>query len=116
MARAVGSWKFVIFQSALIVAWITANVWLLTHPFDRFPFVLLNLAFSTQAAYAAPILQLSGNRQDKRLEQLTETTNKLVRQALRNDELQTQMAQNELDVLKALLDLVQAHDPDSRGQ
>lgn len=57
-----GSWKFVIIQSIVVVVWVSGNVWLIFH-FDPFPFILLNLAFSTQAAYAAPLILLAGNRQ-----------------------------------------------------
>lgn len=57
-----GSWAFIIIQTVLVALWIGANIWLLTQPFDPFPFILLNLAFSTQAAYAAPLILLAGNR------------------------------------------------------
>jgi uncharacterized membrane protein len=57
-----GSWAFIAIQTAIVVLWVAANIWLLTQPFDPFPFILLNLAFSTQAAYAAPLILLAGNR------------------------------------------------------
>ncbi|MBI2781537.1 MAG: DUF1003 domain-containing protein [Chloroflexi bacterium] len=57
-----GSWKFIIVQTVIVVIWIGGNIWLLFH-FDPYPFILLNLAFSTQAAYAAPLILLAGNRQ-----------------------------------------------------
>ncbi len=60
-----GSWRFLIIQSIVVVAWIAGNIVLLFH-FDPFPFILLNLAFSTQAAYAAPLILLAGNRQSIR--------------------------------------------------
>jgi uncharacterized membrane protein len=56
-----GSWRFLIIQTAVVVLWIAGNVALLFH-FDAYPFILLNLAFSTQAAYAAPLILLAGNR------------------------------------------------------
>ena len=56
-----GSWKFIVLQTLVVLAWITANVLVLLH-FDPYPFILLNLAFSTQAAYAAPLILLAGNR------------------------------------------------------
>ncbi len=56
-----GSWRFLILQTILVAIWIGGNVWLLFH-FDPYPFILLNLAFSTQAAYAAPLILLAGNR------------------------------------------------------
>jgi uncharacterized membrane protein len=57
-----GSWKFIIVQTVIVTIWIVGNVALLFH-FDIYPFILLNLAFSTQAAYAAPLILLAGNRQ-----------------------------------------------------
>ncbi len=60
-----GSWRFVLIQSGIVVAWIAGNIILLFR-FDPYPFILLNLAFSTQAAYAAPLILLAGNRAAKR--------------------------------------------------
>jgi uncharacterized membrane protein len=57
-----GSWKFILIQTVIVLIWITGNIVLLFH-FDPYPFILLNLAFSTQAAYAAPLILLAGNRQ-----------------------------------------------------
>jgi uncharacterized membrane protein len=56
-----GSWKFIAIQTVFVAIWIAGNVILLFN-FDPFPFILLNLAFSTQAAYAAPLILLAGNR------------------------------------------------------
>jgi uncharacterized membrane protein len=61
-----GSWRFIVIQTVLVALWLTANVILLTRPFDPFPFILLNLAFSTQAAYAAPLILLASNRASHR--------------------------------------------------
>ena len=61
-----GSWRFLILQTILVVAWVGANAYLLTRPWDPYPFILLNLAFSTQAAYAAPLILLAGNRAARR--------------------------------------------------
>jgi uncharacterized membrane protein len=57
-----GSWRFIIIQSVIVGLWLIANLYLLSKPFDPYPFILLNLAFSTQAAYAAPLILLAGNR------------------------------------------------------
>lgn len=57
-----GSWRFIIVQTVIVAIWVIGNAVLLTKPFDPFPFILLNLAFSTQAAYAAPLILLAGNR------------------------------------------------------
>jgi uncharacterized membrane protein len=56
-----GSWRFIVIQTVIVIIWIAGNIYLLFH-FDPYPFILLNLAFSTQAAYAAPLILLAGNR------------------------------------------------------
>ena len=56
-----GSWRFIVIQTVIVLIWIVGNIILLFN-FDPFPFILLNLAFSTQAAYAAPLILLAGNR------------------------------------------------------
>ena len=56
-----GSWKFIILQTAIVFVWVAGNVYLLFH-FDPYPFIFLNLAFSTQAAYAAPLILLASNQ------------------------------------------------------
>jgi uncharacterized membrane protein len=60
-----GSWTFIAVQTVIVAIWISGNVYLLFH-YDPYPFILLNLAFSTQAAYAAPLILLAGNRQSLR--------------------------------------------------
>lgn len=57
-----GSWRFLILQTILVALWLAGNLYLLSKAFDPYPFILLNLAFSTQAAYAAPLILLAGNR------------------------------------------------------
>jgi uncharacterized membrane protein len=61
----IGSWKFIFIQTVFVTIWIIGNVYLLFH-FDPYPFILLNLVFSTQAAYASPLILLAGNRQSSR--------------------------------------------------
>src|SRR5580704_8065993 len=66
IARFLGTGRFLAGQSVLVLAWIVANtLWFVNH-WDPYPFILLNLAFSTQAAYAAPLILLAQNRQDDR--------------------------------------------------
>jgi uncharacterized membrane protein len=60
-----GSWRFIILQTFIVIVWIIGNIYLLFH-YDPYPFILLNLAFSTQAAYAAPLILLAGNRSAQR--------------------------------------------------
>lgn len=63
VARTVGSWTFIIVQSALLAVWIALNVVAYIRHWDPYPFILLNLALSFQAAYTAPIIMMSQNRQ-----------------------------------------------------
>jgi uncharacterized membrane protein len=56
-----GSWRFIILQTVIVAAWVAGNIYLIFH-FDPYPFIFLNLAFSTQAAYAAPLILLASNR------------------------------------------------------
>lgn len=65
VARTVGSWRFIVIQSALLVVWIALNVTGYVLQWDPYPFILLNLALSFQAAYTAPIIMMSQNRQSE---------------------------------------------------
>ena len=66
VANGMGSWNFIIIQTILVAIWMILNiVWWVNH-WDEYPFILLNLLFSTQAAYAAPIIMMSQNRQSER--------------------------------------------------
>jgi uncharacterized membrane protein len=58
-----GSWRFIVVQTVAVVAWIGVNLIAFAQHWDPYPFILLNLLFSTQAAYAAPLILLSQNRQ-----------------------------------------------------
>ena len=66
VARGMGSWKFIIIQTALVILWMGLNLVGFIYHWDVYPFILLNLVFSTQAAYAAPIIMMSQNRQNDR--------------------------------------------------
>ena len=65
-ARFFGTPQFIIGQTLLVVAWIAVNVLAISLRWDGYPFILLNLAFSTQAAYAAPLILLAATRQADR--------------------------------------------------
>lgn len=65
VASTMGSWKFIIIQSTLLLAWVTLNVTAWHKHWDPYPFILLNLALSFQAAYAAPFIMMSQNRQQQ---------------------------------------------------
>jgi uncharacterized membrane protein len=66
LARFLGTGKFLFWQTVMVVSWITLNLVAVNLRWDPYPFILLNLAFSTQAAYAAPLILLAQNRQDDR--------------------------------------------------
>src|ERR1700690_628388 len=63
VAANMGSWRFIIIQSGILVIWIVLNVTAFIQQWDPYPFILLNLALSFQAAYAAPFIMMSQNRQ-----------------------------------------------------
>ena len=66
VANGMGSWKFIILQTALVIIWMGINLVGFMYHWDVYPFILLNLLFSTQAAYAAPIIMMAQNRQNER--------------------------------------------------
>lgn len=66
VANGMGSWRFIIIQTVLVVLWMGLNVVGFVSHWDVYPFILLNLLFSTQAAYAAPIIMMAQNRQSER--------------------------------------------------
>ena len=66
VANGMGSWTFIIWQTIFVLIWMALNVIGLVSHWDVYPFILLNLIFSTQAAYAAPIIMMAQNRQNQR--------------------------------------------------
>ena len=96
VATIMGSWSFIIVQSAIRFAWITANLVGAMRGWDPYPFILLNLALSFQAAYAAPVIMMSQNRQQD-----------IDRKAAENDyrinvkaELEIELLQEKIDQLR----------------
>jgi uncharacterized membrane protein len=63
IAAIVGSWKFIIIQSTILLGWIVLNVTAWIQHWDPYPFILLNLVLSFQAAFTAPIIMMAQNRQ-----------------------------------------------------
>lgn len=63
VAATVGSWPFIIVQSVILTLWLVANIFGWIYRWDPYPFILLNLMLSFQAAYAAPIIMMAQNRQ-----------------------------------------------------
>jgi len=66
IARFLGTGRYLLWQTILVLVWIGLNLGAVTWRWDPYPFILLNLAFSTQAAYAAPLILLAQNRQENR--------------------------------------------------
>lgn len=66
IASVMGSWKFLIIQSIILVLWIALNIAAYVNHWDPYPFILLNLFLSLQAAYTAPVIMMSQNRQAER--------------------------------------------------
>ena len=88
IAQTIGSWKFIIIQSILLSLWIFFNVAAYYRHWDPYPFILMNLVLSLQAAYAAPIIMMSQNRAAER-----------DRLEARNDYLINQKAEEEIRVI-----------------
>ncbi|OBF84346.1 hypothetical protein A5791_24715 [Mycobacterium sp. 852002-51163_SCH5372311] len=66
IARFFGTGRYLLLQTIMVLAWILVNLFAVRWRWDPYPFILLNLAFSTQAAYAAPLILLAQNRQENR--------------------------------------------------
>src|ERR1700760_215300 len=66
VANGMGSWNFIIVQTLFVAVWMILNFVGFMYHWDAYPFILLNLLFSTQAAYAAPIIMMAQNRQNER--------------------------------------------------
>jgi uncharacterized membrane protein len=98
-----GSWRFIWIQTAIVVAWIAVNLVAFAFQWDPYPFILLNLAFSTQAAYASPIILLSQRRGDSKASELAVSTHDNGVKLLALNEKQLEIL-NELKALRATID------------
>ena len=96
VAAFMGSWPFIIGQSVLLAAWIALNVTAVIQHWDPYPFILLNLALSFQAAYAAPFIMMSQNRQSDIDRQKAENDYKVNIKA----ELEIELLHQKLDELR----------------
>lgn len=65
-ARFLGTGRYLAIQTVFVIVWVLLNIGAFAWQWDPYPFILLNLAFSTQAAYAAPLILLAQNRQENR--------------------------------------------------
>ena len=107
VANGMGSWAFIIWQSIIVVMWMILNVVGFIQHWDVYPFILLNLIFSTQAAYAAPIIMMSQNRQNQRdREQAQHDYQTNIDAKKEIEALQIQLSKIEMDKLDKILELL----------
>lgn len=107
IARFLGTGRFLVAQTVLVAIWISLNLAFVSLRWDKYPFILLNLAFSTQAAYAAPLILLAQNRQDDRDRRQAERD----REVNQRTQADTEYLARELAAVRiALADVVTAED------
>jgi uncharacterized membrane protein len=106
VAAGMGSWAFIIIQSVLLAIWIVLNVTAYIEQWDPYPFILLNLALSFQAAYAAPFIMMSQNRQQDIDRASAENDHRINIKA----ELEIELLHQKIDTLreKEMLELAQS--------
>ena len=107
VANSMGSWQFIIYQTAVVVLWMILNFIAYFSHWDPYPFILLNLLFSTQAAYAAPIIMMAQNRQndrDRMQARADYETNVLAKKEI--EELQLRLNSIETDKLDKILHIL----------
>jgi uncharacterized membrane protein len=114
VAATMGSWTFIITQSVVLAVWIVVNVIAWVSHWDPYPFILLNLALSFQAAYAAPFIMISQNRQAERdRRQADEDYRTNVEAEQRIEDLQRHLAAIEMNVLNRILAILEERLPQS---
>jgi len=108
VAATMGSWSFIITQSVILTLWIALNVVAWIAHWDPYPFILLNLALSFQAAYAAPFIMISQNRQAERdRHQADEDFRTNVEAERRIEDLQKRLAEIEMTKLNRIIELLE---------
>jgi uncharacterized membrane protein len=108
VAETVGSWRFIMIQSVMLAIWIALNLVAAINHWDPYPFILLNLVLSFQAAYAAPIIMMSQNRQSEIDRRHAEHDYRINVKA----ELEIELLHNKIDALREqeivkLLDIIE---------
>ncbi len=104
VASGMGSWTFLILQTAILAFWVVGNVTAYVNHWDGYPFIFLNLVLSFQAAYAAPIIMISQNRQAQRDRHQAEEDYRVNREAeQRIEALQQHLSSIELEKLDLIL-------------
>jgi len=108
VANGMGSWRFIIWQTVIVAIWMILNVLAYVHHWDEYPFILLNLVFSTQAAYAAPIIMMAQNRQNERDRAQADSDFRTNKEAkLEIEELQKQLNAIEVEKLDKIIMLLE---------
>jgi uncharacterized membrane protein len=110
-ARFLGTGRYLVGQTAFVIVWLALNTAGFIGHWDPYPFILLNLAFSTQAAYAAPLILLAQNRQDDRDRSSIERDRAVAARTQSDTEF---LARELASVRLALADVVTTHDLDDR--
>jgi len=108
VASGIGSWHFIVYQTVLMIIWVTLNFIGYSYRWDPYPFILLSLIFSAQAAYAAPIIMMSQNRQGERdriQAQADYDTN--IKAKLEIENLQVQLSTIEMEKLDKIIKLLE---------
>ena len=107
VAQGMGSWTFIIIQSVVVIIWMVLNVVGFISHWDIYPFILLNLVFSTQAAYAAPIIMMSQNRSSDRDRQHADADYQTNIQAKKEiEDLMTALNKIDVDKLDKIISLL----------
>jgi uncharacterized membrane protein len=101
---AMGSWRFIIIQTVLVIFWVSLNIVGLVNRWDPYPFILLNLMFSVQAAYASPLILMAGNVAASRDRDLWEHDYKVNQDAYAKIESIEQRTQEMVSKLNALIE------------
>lgn len=108
VANGMGSWRFIILQTVIVAVWMILNLAGLAAHWDPYPFILLNLLFSTQAAYAAPIIMMAQNRQNERdRTQALDDYRTNIEAKKEIEELQVRLNSIEVDKLNKILALLE---------
>ena len=103
MKYCVGSWRFLAIQSCLLALWVALNVVGWVRHWDPYPFILLNLALSFQAAYTGPILLIASNRQEERDRRRIEQILHLAESAEKTNELHEDLLRQAMTLLHEAL-------------
>ncbi len=111
VATGMGSWRFIIIQTVIVAVWMILNVVGFVYHWDVYPYILLNLLFSTQAAYAAPIIMMAQNRQNQRdRAQADEDFRTNVEAKKEIEELQLRLNNIEIDKLDKIITMLEKMD------